>query len=336
MGTEADRGMGETVLRVEGVTVHYYTLRGIVHAVEDAWLEAGSGELVALVGESGSGKTTLGLAMLNLVPPPGRVVRGSIVVGGTDILALRGEKLRQARGSLVSMVFQDPFTTLDPVRRIGDQLVEVMTEHGVPVEEARARALEVLEDVGLPRDVARRYPHQLSGGQRQRVSIAAAIALWPAVLVADEPTTALDVVVQKQIMDLIDRLRREHGMAVVLITHDIALAAERADKVAVMYAGQLVEEAPTEALLRNPLHPYTRMLLASVPDIDSDRWPQPIPGQPPDLHHPPPGCRFHPRCPEAMPRCSREPPPLTMPPGGERMVRCWLHASRETPPRSPS
>jgi len=321
-------GMGERVLSVEGVTVYYYTLRGIVHAVEDAWLEAGSGELVALVGESGSGKTTLGLAMLNLVPPPGRVVKGSIVVGETDILSLRGEKLRQARGSLVSMVFQDPFTTLDPVRRIGDQLVEVLTEHGIQREEARARAREVLEEVGLPPDTMERYPHQLSGGQRQRVSIAAAIALYPSVLVADEPTTALDVLVQKQIMDLLDRLRRSHGMAVVLVTHDIALAAERADSIAVMYAGQIVEQGPAEALVSSPLHPYTRALLASVPDIDSSRWPEPIPGQPPDLHRPPPGCRFHPRCREARERCRREEPPMLHLPGG-RVVKCWLYEGEE-------
>ena len=320
--------VAETVLRVEGLTVHYYTLRGIVRAVEDAWLEAGSGELVALVGESGSGKSTLGLALLNLVPPPGRVVRGSVYVGSTDILSLRGEKLRQARGSLVSIVFQDPFTTLDPVRRIGDQIEEVLVEHGVQREEARARAREVLEEVGLPRSVAERYPHQLSGGQRQRVSIAAAIALWPSVLVADEPTTALDVVVQKQIMDLIDGLRRSHGMAVVLVTHDIALAAERADRLAVMYAGQIVEQGPAGEVVAKPLHPYTRMLLASVPDIDSDRWPEPIPGQPPDLRAPPPGCRFHPRCPEAVEKCRREEPPLTLLPGG-RAVKCWLHAGRE-------
>ncbi len=319
--------MAETVLRVEDVTVYYYTLRGVVHAVEDAWLEAGAGEMVALVGESGSGKTTLGFAMLNLVPPPGRVVKGSIWVGRTDILSLRGEKLRQARGSLVSMVFQDPFTTLDPVRRIGDQLEEVLTEHGVTREEARSRVREVLEAVGLPRDAAERYPHQLSGGQRQRVAIAAAIALEPQVLVADEPTTALDVVVQKQIMDLIDEIRRREGMAVVLVTHDIALAAERADKLAIMYAGEIVEQGPTRRVLENPLHPYTRALLASVPDIDSDRWPTPIPGQPPDLHKPPPGCRFHPRCPQAMPVCRERRPPLHVT-SDERAARCWLLEER--------
>ncbi len=323
--------MAETLLRVEGLTVHYYTLRGVVHAVEDAWLEASAGEMLAVVGESGSGKSTLAMALLNLVPPPGRVVRGSVLIGGTDILSLEGEKLRQARGSLVSIVFQDPYATLDPVRRVGDQLEEILTEHGVPREEARSRARQALEEVGLPGDTANRYPHQLSGGQRQRVAIAAAILLWPSVLVADEPTTALDVVVQKQIMDLIDRLRREHRMTVVLVTHDIALALERADTIAVMYAGEIVEQAPARQAAENPLHPYTRMLIEATPDIDRDDWPQPIPGAPPDLRRPPSGCRFHPRCPHATEKCRREPPPRIHPPAKPRtMVRCWLHTGRVT------
>ena len=313
-----------TVLRVEELTVHYYTLRGIVRAVEDASLEASRGELVALVGESGCGKSTLGYSLLKLVPPPGRIVKGHVYVEDKDIVALSGEELRRARGELVSMIFQDPFTTLDPVRTIGDQLVEVMTEHGVPEEEARTRVRELLESVGLPRDIARRYPHQLSGGQRQRVAIAAAIALHPRVLVADEPTTALDVIVQKQIMDLLDDIRRKTGMAVILITHDIALAAERADRIAIMYAGKIVEYGPKESVLRDPLHPYTRGLIASVPDIDSDRWPKPIPGYPPDLRRPPPGCRFAPRCPRAMPVCKEKEPTRVR--VGDHVVSCWLYS----------
>ncbi len=318
--------MAGPVLSVEGLSVHYYTLRGVVRAVEDAWLEARPGEMVALVGESGSGKTTLGFALLNLVPPPGRVVSGRVVVEGVDVLSLRGEELRRARGELVSMVFQDPFTTLDPVRRVGEQLEEVLTEHGVPREEARGRARELLEAVGLPGEAAERYPHQLSGGQRQRVAIAAAIALEPAVLVADEPTTALDVLVQKQIMDLIDLLRRRRRMAVVLITHDIALAAERADTIAVMYAGQVVEAGPARELVERPLHPYTEALLASVPTLDREDWPEPIPGSPPDLRSPPPGCRFHPRCRYATRRCREERPPVLR--LGARAVSCWLRVER--------
>jgi peptide/nickel transport system ATP-binding protein len=316
--------MAEKVLEVRDLVVHYYTLRGIVRAVEDAFLDADKGELLALVGESGSGKSTLGYALLKLVPPPGKIVRGSVFIDGVDVVRLSGEELRRARGELVSIVFQDPFTTLDPVRTIGDQLAEVMTEHGVGEEEARAKVGELLESVGLPRELARRYPHQLSGGQRQRVAIAAAIALNPRVLVADEPTTALDVIVQKQIMDLLDDIRRKTGMTIILITHDIALAAERADRIAIMYAGKIVEVGPKEDVLKNPLHPYTRALIASVPDIDSDKWPEPIPGNPPDLRKPPPGCRFSPRCTKAMQICREKEPPLTR--IGSRLVSCWLYA----------
>ncbi len=308
---------------MEDLAVYYYTLRGIVRAVEDAILYGDEGDLIAVVGESGSGKSTLGYAILNLVPAPGRIVRGRVVIDSVNVTSLKGEELRRVRGSLVSMVFQDPFTTLDPVRRIGDQLVEVMVEHGIDEKEAREKVIELLEAVKLPPDTAQRYPHQLSGGQRQRVAIAAAIALRPRVLVADEPTTALDVIVQKQIMDLIDELRRKYGMTVVLITHDIALAAERATKIAIMYAGYVVEFGARDKVVEDPLHPYTRMLLASTPDIESEAWPKPIPGYPPDLRNPPPGCRFHPRCPQATDRCRREVPPLREVDG--RLVRCWLY-----------
>ncbi len=312
------------VLEVNSLTVHYYTPRGVVRAVEDVNFTTLRGELIALVGESGCGKSTLGYAILNMVPPPGKIVRGKVVIDGIEITRLKGEELRQVRGKLVSMVFQDPFTTLDPVRTIGDQLIEIMTEHGIPRSEAKKRAIELIESVGLSRDMMRKYPHQLSGGQRQRVSIAAAIALNPKVLVADEPTTALDVVVQKQIMDLMDSIRKRTGMAIVLITHDIALAAERADKIAVMYAGHIVELGPKEEVMLNPLHPYTRALIASVPDIDSEQHPEPIPGTPPDLRNPPPGCRFYTRCPMAFSRCMLEEPPLAeIKPN--HFVACWLY-----------
>ncbi len=319
--------MSEPVLVVEDLTVYYYTLKGIVRAVEEASLKAYRGDLVALVGESGSGKSTLGYALLNLVPPPGRIIKGRAIIGGVDILSLRGDELRKARGSLVSMVFQDPFTTLDPVRRVGDQILEVLLEHGVPVEEAKERVIEVIKAVGLPERMAKAYPHQLSGGQRQRISIAAAIALKPRVLVADEPTTALDVIVQKQIMDLLDEVRKTTGMAIILITHDIALAAERATRIAVMYAGRIVEYGPKDKVIENPLHPYTKALLKSVPDIESREWPKPIPGMPPDLRKPPSGCRFHPRCPLAMDVCRRDNPSMVeVEP--EHYVSCWLHAKR--------
>ena len=309
------------LLRVEDLKVYYYTLTGIVRAVDGVSLSARPGELIAVVGESGSGKSTLGMALLGMVPPPGKIVSGKVVIDGVEVTGLSGEELRRVRGSLVSMVFQDPFTTLDPVRRIGDQIVEVMTEHGVPEDEAEAKVPGILESLGLPADLAMAYPHQLSGGQRQRVSIAAAIALGPKLLVADEPTTALDVIVQKQIMDLLDDIRKKRGMTVMLITHDIALAVERADRIAIMYAGKIVEYGPTREILEDPLHPYTRGLLKSVPDLYSDRRPEPIPGNPPDLRDPPKGCRFRPRCPLAGSICSKEPKPREV---DERVVSCWM------------
>ncbi len=299
----------EPLLKVEDLTVYYFTRKGVVRAVEEVSLSAYGGDTIALVGESGSGKSTLGYALLKIVPPPGKIVKGRVVIDGVDITSLKGEELRRVRGSLVSIVFQDPFTTLDPVRRVGDQVAEVLTEHGVPKEEARERVKELLTSVGLPPRLFNAYPHQLSGGQRQRVAIAMAVALKPKVLVADEPTTALDVVVQRQIMDLIDSIRAS-GATVVLITHDIALAAERATKIAVMYAGKIVEFGPKDEVLQSPKHPYTQGLLASVPTLESSEWPKPIPGVPPDLRNPPPGCRFWPRCPYASDDCRRYVPKL--------------------------
>ncbi len=311
------------ILVVRDLKVYYYTMRGIVKAVDGVSFSIGYGENLALVGESGSGKSTLGYALMNLVLPPGRIVGGEVFIAGTDILALRGHDLRKARGSLVSIVFQDPFTTLDPVKKVGDQLTEVLIEHGLSKKEAQERVIEVIEAVGLPEGAAKSYPHQLSGGQRQRISIAAAIALRPKVLVADEPTTALDVIVQKQIMDLIDKVR-DLGTSVVLITHDIALAAERADKIAVMYAGKIVEFGSKNEVIRKPLHPYTKALLASVPTLSGSKWPQPIPGFPPDLINPPPGCRFHPRCREKVGKCEELEPPLIHV-GKGHYVSCWLY-----------
>ncbi len=316
----------EDALIVDGLSVRYFTQKGEVKAVDNVSFTAGQGDYLGIVGESGSGKSTLGYALLNLVPPPGKVVSGKVIVRGKNILELQGEELRKARGSLVAMVFQDPFTTLDPVRTIGDQIKEVMTEHGISEEEAEKRIPNLLESVGLPARLAKSYPHQLSGGQRQRVSIAMAVALRPAVLVADEPTTALDVVVQRQIMDLIESVRRM-GTTVILITHDIALAAQRVERIAVMYAGKIVEYGPKDAVLRNPAHPYTRALLNSVPGLRVSKWPEPIPGFPPNLINPPPGCRFHPRCRHAMDVCRREEPPVVEV-GPKHYASCWLLSRR--------
>jgi len=316
----------EDALIVEGLSVRYFTQKGEVKAVDNVSFTAGLGDYLGIVGESGSGKSTLGYALLNLVPPPGKIVSGKVIIRGKNILELQGEELRKARGSLVAMVFQDPFTTLDPVRTIGDQIKEVMTEHGVSEKEAEERIPSLLESVGLPARLAKSYPHQLSGGQRQRVSIAMAVALRPAVLVADEPTTALDVVVQRQIMDLIESVRKM-GTTVILITHDIALAAQRAERIAVMYAGKIVEYGPKDAVLKNPAHPYTRALLDSVPGLRVSKWPEPIPGFPPNLINPPPGCRFHPRCRHAMDICKKEEPPV-IEVGPQHYAVCWLLKKR--------
>ncbi len=316
--------MENKALIVNNLRVRYYTKKGEVKAVDDVSFSLNKGGYLGIVGESGSGKSTLGYALLNLVPPPGKVISGEVLINGVNILKLKGEKLRRARGELVSMVFQDPFTTLDPVRRVGDQITEVMVEHGISEDEAKARIPELLESVGMPARLARSYPHQLSGGQRQRIAIAMAIALRPALLVADEPTTALDVVVQRQIMDLLDNVRKL-GTALILITHDIALAAQRAELLAVMYAGKIVEIGPKDEVIGRPAHPYTEGLIKSVPGLTTVEWPEPIPGFPPDLTDPPSGCRFHPRCPYSMKTCvERSPPKIKV--GNNHFAECWLLA----------
>ena len=307
---------------MKNLRVRYYTSKGEVKAVDNVNFVIDEGSYLGIVGESGSGKSTLGYALLNLIPSPGKVVSGEVIVKGVNVLQLRGEELRRARGELVSIVFQDPFTTLDPVRRVGDQIVEVMKEHGISENEARDRIPELLESVGMPARLARSYPHQLSGGQRQRIAIAMAIALKPAVLVADEPTTALDVIVQRQIMDLLENARKL-GTAIILITHDIALAAQRAELLAVMYAGKIVEIGPKDEVVNSPAHPYTKGLIKSVPGLTTIEWPEPIPGFPPDLTNPPKGCRFHPRCPYEIKICEEKEPPLVKV-GNNHFAECWL------------
>ena len=283
------------LLEVKDLSIYYYTLSGVVKAVEGVTFSIDEKEWVTFVGESGSGKSTVASAIIRLVPPPGKIVSGQIMFEGKDLLKLSEEEMRQIRGKDISMVFQDPMTSLDPLRKIGDQLVEAMTVHGVDEDEAKKRAKELLEKVNIPPDRFDYYPHQLSGGQRQRVSIAIAMAFNPKLLIADEPTTALDVIVQDSIMDLIQSLKEE-GTSIFFVTHDISLAAERSDKIAVMYAGKLVEFGTVEQIVENPLHPYTQALLNSVPDLWTEKPVKAIPGYPPDLRNPPRGCRFHPRC----------------------------------------
>jgi len=289
------------------------------------------GETLALVGESGCGKSLTSLALLRLVPPPGRIEAGSAVrLGDTDVLALEGDALRDIRGRRIGMIFQDPMTSLNPVFTAGDQIAEGIRAHfRVSKSEARARALALLQEVGIPDPAGRldAYPHQLSGGMRQRVMIAIALAAEPEILVADEPTTALDVTVQAQILEVLDRLRQARGMAVLLITHDLGIVAGRADRVAVMYAGQIVEEATTTELFAHPSHPYTQGLFASVPRITGPvQRLTPIGGTVPPATAWPAGCRFRPRCPQAFDKSELDPELLSVGPG--HRMRCWL-AERE-------
>jgi oligopeptide/dipeptide ABC transporter ATP-binding protein len=285
------------------------------------------GRTLALVGESGCGKSLTSLAILRLVPPPGRIDAGSgLRLGDTNLLALEGEALRRVRGRRIAMIFQDPMTSLNPVFTVESQITEVIHAHFKSSKrEARDRAAALLQEVGIPDPLARlkAYPHQLSGGMRQRVMIAIALAGEPEILIADEPTTALDVTVQAQILEVLDGLRESHGMAVLLITHDLGIVAGRADRVAVMYAGQIVESAPTAALFANPSHPYTQGLFASVPRLTgmAGRL-SPIPGNVPPPSAWPSGCRFRTRCPIVHSR-SAEMPPL-LPVGPDHLIRCWL------------
>jgi len=287
-----------------------------------------AGETLGLVGESGCGKSVTALSLLRLVPdPPGRVMPGSSVrLRGEDLLEADAERLREVRGGEIAMVFQEPMTSLNPVLTVGRQVDEGIRRHrGLGAREAAEETVRLLGRVGIPEPEERRraYPHQLSGGMRQRVMIAMALACRPSILVADEPTTALDVTVQAQILELLADLQREMGMAILLITHDLGIVAQVADRVAVMYAGKIVEEADVETLYRRPLHPYTEGLLAAVPDLDRrrDRLAA-IPGRVPDPARWPEGCRFRPRCPHAWGRCGEEPGLLEA--GGDRRARCWL------------
>jgi len=292
------------LLDVKNLSIYYYTLAGTVRAVENVTFGIEKKEWVTFVGESGSGKSTVAHAILNLVPSPGKIVRGEVLFEGRDLLKLTKEEMKNIRGKEISMVFQDPMTSLDPLRKVGDQIVEAMSEHGVDEKEAWKKAKELLKRVNLPEDRLGYYPHQLSGGQRQRISIAIAMAFEPKLLIADEPTTALDVIVQDSIMDLIDKLKEEEGTSIMFVTHDISLAVERSDKIAVMYAGKLMEFGSVDQITENPLHPYTKALLSSVPDLWSEKNIKAIPGYPPDLRTPPTGCRFHPRCPLFRDRAS--------------------------------
>ncbi|MEZ4422094.1 MAG: ABC transporter ATP-binding protein [Gemmatimonadota bacterium] len=316
------------VLEVRDLVVRFHTEAGVVHAVRGVSWDIDAGRSLALVGESGSGKTVSALALMGLVPsPPGRVEEGSVHLRGRSLLGLSPREWQRVRGREIAMVFQDPMTSLNPVLTIGRQMTEGLEVHlGLDRTRARARAAELLDLVGIPNASGRLadHPHEFSGGQRQRIMIAMALSCQPAVLVADEPTTALDVTIQAQIVDLVKRLQADLGTAILWITHDLALVAGFADEVAVMYAGTLVERAPAERLYAAPRHPYTVGLLRSLPALEgpvAQRLPS-IEGAPPDLLRPPDGCPFAPRCPLVVERCRAERPPL-QDVGPSHTSACW-------------
>jgi oligopeptide/dipeptide ABC transporter ATP-binding protein len=320
--------MADPVLDVRGLVTHFGPPEGGVTAVDGVSFALHRGRTTGLVGESGSGKSATALSIMRLIEPSGRTVAGAIRYNGRDLLALDEAAMRSIRGARIGMVFQDPLTSLNPALRIGAQIAETIRAHeAVSEREAWARALDLLARVGVaaPDERARDYPHQFSGGMRQRVMIAAAIACSPEIIIADEPTTALDVTVQAKILRLLHELQQEMGAALLLITHDLGVVAAVADEVLVMYAGRVVERADVDTLFHAPRHPYTQALLACVLNIEDDRRSplEPIGGQPPDLHHPPPGCRFSARCPRAVASCRRQDPQL-LPVSDRQAVACLL------------
>jgi oligopeptide/dipeptide ABC transporter ATP-binding protein len=316
-----------TLLKVEGLNVSYKTMRGELKAVQGVDFELEEQETLGIVGESACGKSTLGLALLNLVPPPGRVTRGRILLEGEDILSLDNERLRRTRGKVASMIFQDPMTSLNPVKKIGEHFVEAIRAHNPTArrDEALEKAGRILGELGISPDRLADYPHQLSGGMKQRIMIGLSLILDPKLLIADEPTTSLDVVIEAQILDLLRQLKSSLKLSMILITHNLGIVAEVADKIAIMYGGEIYELAETKTIFKKPLFPYTQLLLKLVPNIASEstslEW---IPGSPPDLSYPISGCKFAARCPFVFDRCKKERPiPRDIEPG--HRAACHLY-----------
>ena len=321
--------MPEPLLEVRGLKTYFFTDRGKAKAVDDVSFTLFPGRTLAVVGESGCGKSVTSLSVMRLIPdPPGRIVAGEIRFNGTDLLTLSERQMRRIRGNQISMIFQEPMTSLNPVFRVKEQITEVLKLHqGLSKTAALERAVDLLQQVGIPSPENRvnDYPHQMSGGMRQRVMIAMALACSPRLIIADEPTTALDVTIQAQILELMDTLRRKTGTAILLITHDLAVVAETAEHVVVMYAGRIVEEADVKTLFNHPLHPYTQGLMRSIPGVvKSDRTRlEAIPGVVPNLLSLPQGCKFNDRCARAFDRCFEAEPGLIQIDG--HSVRCWLY-----------
>jgi peptide/nickel transport system ATP-binding protein len=321
--------MSDLLLSVEGLTTTFDTSAGPLTAVNGVTFSLARGETLGLVGESGSGKSVTAFSLIRLVQAPGRITDGRVVFQGRDLLTLPEEEMRQVRGAGIGFIFQEPMAALNPVMRVGAHIAEALRVHGLASRaEARSRAIDLLRAVKIA-DAERRvddYPHQLSGGMRQRVMIAIALACRPPLVIADEPTTALDVTVQAQILDLLRDMKREFGVSLLLITHDLGVIAEIADRVVIMYAGRIVEQGPVRAIFRAPAHPYTRGLLASIPGGAAGSRLKAIEGTVPNLASLPPGCSFAPRCGARMPHCTSAFPTETVV-GDDHAVRCYLHAA---------
>jgi oligopeptide/dipeptide ABC transporter ATP-binding protein len=326
--------MEEKLLQVKGLKTSFYTESGVVRAIDGVSFDVFKGETLGIVGESGCGKSVTSMSVLRLIPqPPGKIEAGEIIFEGEDLIKASDDRMREIRGNKISMIFQEPMTSLNPVFTIGFQISEVLQLHrGMDKRACRVEAIALLKKVGIPRaeGVVDDYPFSLSGGMRQRAMIAMALACQPALLIADEPSTALDVTIQAQILQIMRDLQRDTGMSIMFITHDLGVIAEMSDRVIVMYAGHIVEQADVRSLFRDPLHPYTKGLLISKPDLNTgDARLHVIPGNVPNLLKRPTGCQFHPRCEFAFDRCRQELPPLFHTADG-RLVRCWLNANEKT------
>lgn len=318
----------EILMQIRDLSVTYTTRLGEVSAVDKVSFDIFKGEILGLVGESGCGKSTMGKALMRMIQPPGQITGGQIIFDGEDIMAYDDKQMRDFRGRKVSMIFQDPMTSLNPVQRVDEHIVEAIQVHEpkTKAEEALERAGTLVRKLGIQKRRMNSYPHQLSGGMRQRVMVGLGLVLNANLIVADEATTSLDVIVEAKLADQLRAIREEFGVSLLVITHNIALVAELSDRVAVMYAGHLVEIGDVEPIFDDPLHPYTKGLLKSIPNIklDENEDLYKMGGEPPNLTHPPSGCRFHPRCPYAMPICQKYEPKLAeISPG--RLVKCWLY-----------
>ena len=318
----------DVLLQIQNLTVTYNTRLGQVSAVDNVSFDIYRGEILGLVGESGCGKSTLGKALMRMITPPGHISEGQVIFQGEDIMQYDDKQLRDFRGRNISMIFQDPMTSLNPVQRVDEHIIEAIQVHEPATKKNSAleRVKKLIERLGIRENRLASYPHQLSGGMRQRVMIGLGLVLNANLIIADEATTSLDVIVEAKLVDQLREIREEFGVSILVITHNIGLVAEIADRIAVMYAGRVAELGPIDAVFDKPLHPYTQGLLNSVPNVNLNEKEElyKMPGEPPNLTHPPTGCRFHPRCPFAMEICSRLQPTLAEATPG-RLVECWLY-----------